>query len=232
MGVQQKKVAVHDLEVGMFVSDLDRPWHQTPFPIQGFHIRSQDDIRALVSHCKWVLVDVAEARESKEVKGGSKPAFGTLQGKRRGGREQLQLPPLSIREPVTYETVTSLKKEMKTSKRLLDDMEGALDQLFETLRADGVPDLRPIAAITSKMVSSVVRQPDALLWLSRTRAHDSYLYRHALNTSVWALVCGRHLGLNEGLLNHLGLGCLLSQVGKTTLPAELLAREEIGRAHV
>ncbi|HBI77866.1 MAG TPA: phosphohydrolase, partial [Marinobacter adhaerens] len=35
----------------------------------------------------------------------------------------------------------------------------------------------------------------------------------------------RHLGLNEGLLNHLGLGCLLSQVGKTTLPAELLARE-------
>ena len=225
MGVQQKKVAVHDLEVGMFVSDLDRPWHQTPFPIQGFHIRSQDDIRALVSHCKWVMVDVAEAREAKEVKGGSKPVFGKAFNKRGGGREQLQLPPLSIREPVTYETVTSLKKEMKTSKRLLDDVEVALDQLFETLRADGVPDLRPIAAITSKMVSSVVRQPDALLWLSRTRAHDSYLYRHALNTSVWALVCGRHLGLNEGLLNHLGLGCLLSQVGKTTLPPELLARE-------
>lgn len=128
----------------MFVSDLDRPWHQTPFPIQGFHIRSQDDIRALVSHCKWVMVDVAEAREAKEVKGGSKPVFGKAFNKRGGGREQLQLPPLSIREPVTYETVTSLKKEMKTSKRLLDDVEVALDQLFETLRADGVPDLRPI----------------------------------------------------------------------------------------
>lgn len=224
MGVQQKKVAVHDLEVGMFVSDLDRPWHQTPFPIQGFHIRSQDDIRALVSHCKWVMVDVAETRESKAVKGSAKPAFGRSVSKR-GGREQLQLPPLAIREPVTYETVTTLKKEMKTSKRLLDDMDVALDQLFKTLRDDGVPDLRPIAAITSKMVSSVVRQPDALLWLSRTRSHDSFLYRHALNTSVWALVCGRHLGLNEGLLNHLGLGCLLTQVGKTALPADLLAQE-------
>ena len=52
MGVQQRKVAVHDLEVGMFVSDLDRPWHQTPFPIQGFYIRSEDDIRALKSHCR------------------------------------------------------------------------------------------------------------------------------------------------------------------------------------
>lgn len=224
MGVQQKKVAVHDLEVGMFVSDLDRPWHQTPFPIQGFHIRSQDDIRALVSHCKWVMIDVAEIRESRSVKGNNKPVFGRGAGKR-GGREQLQLPPLSIREPVTYETVTTLKKEMKTSRRLLDDVEGALGQLFETLRAEGVPDLRPIATITSQMVSSVIRQPDALLWLSRTRAHDSYLYRHALNTAVWALVCGRHLGLNEGLLNHLGLGCLLSQVGKTCLPVELLERE-------
>ncbi|AHI29977.1 HD-GYP domain-containing protein [Marinobacter similis] len=38
-------------------------------------------------------------------------------------------------------------------------------------------------------------------------------------------MCGRHLGLNEGLLNHLGLGCLLSQVGKSALPKELLSRE-------
>ena len=54
MGVQQKKVASQDLEIGMFVSDLDRPWHQTPFPIQGFYIRTQDDVRAVSSHCKWV----------------------------------------------------------------------------------------------------------------------------------------------------------------------------------
>src|SRR5690606_5975192 len=77
----------------------------------------------------------------------------------------------------------------------------------------------------NKMVRSVIRQPDALLWLSRIQQHDNHIYRHALNTSVWAIVCGRQLGLNEGLLNHLGLGCLLSQVGKTQLSEELLTRE-------
>ena len=66
MGVRQKKIAVHDLEIGMFVSDLDRPWHQTPFPIQGFHIRSQNDVRSLVTHCKWVIIDEAEVREAIE----------------------------------------------------------------------------------------------------------------------------------------------------------------------
>jgi HD-GYP domain-containing protein (c-di-GMP phosphodiesterase class II) len=225
VGVHQRKVVVHDLEVGMFVSDLDRPWHQTPFPIQGFHIRSQDDVRTLTSYCSWVMVDVAETRLSKDVRGGGKGTFGQKTRKRNKGREELQLPPLNIREPVAYETRTTLKKEMKASKQLLESAEGALHRFFETVRFDGVADLRPIALITSKMVSSVIRQPNALLWLSRTRQYDDYVYSHALNTSVWALVCGRQLGLNEGLLNHLGLGCLLSQVGKTALPSELLNRE-------
>ncbi|TNE82757.1 MAG: HD-GYP domain-containing protein, partial [Gammaproteobacteria bacterium] len=225
MGVQQKKVAVHDLEVGMFVSDLDRPWHQTPFPIQGFPIRSQDDIRAVSSHCRWVMVDVAEVRESIELSDSKPIVFGRNAKSRGKGREVLQLPPLNIREPVEYEELTTLKKELKTSRQVLGDIEVALHRLFETIRSDGVADLKPIARLTSKMVSSVIRQPDALLWLSRTRQHDDFLYRHALNTAVWALVCGRQLGLNEGLLNHLGLGCLLSQVGKTALPHDLLARE-------
>ncbi|MEP4260739.1 MAG: DUF3391 domain-containing protein, partial [Rhizobiaceae bacterium] len=171
MGVQQKKIAVHDLEVGMFVSDLDRPWHQTPFPVQGFHVRSQDDVRALASHCKWVMVDVAEMRGAPELTESSAPRFGRKSGRRGQGRDVLQLPPLSIREPVRYEEATTLKKEIKASKHLLDDMDIALHRLFETMRVDGVVDLKPIAEVTSKIVSSVVRQPDALLLLSRTRQH-------------------------------------------------------------
>ncbi|WP_275667853.1 HD-GYP domain-containing protein [Marinobacter salexigens] len=224
-GVCQKKIAVQDLEVGMFVSDLDRPWHQTPFPIQGFHIRSEDDIRALVSYCKWVSVDVAETRDSVELSKIAPQAFGSRTSRKNEGREKVQLPPLSIREPVKYRAVTTLKREMKTSKKLLSDAGVALERLYASANTREAQDLRPVAAVINKMVHSVIRQPDALLWLSRMQQHDSHVYRHALNTSVWALICGRQLGLNEGLLNHLGLGCLLSQVGKTQLSEDLLNRE-------
>ncbi|MDO3721981.1 DUF3391 domain-containing protein [Marinobacter sp. chi1] len=214
---------VQDLEAGMFVSDLDRPWHQTPFPIQGFYIRSQDDVRALSSHCKWVMVDVSEARQPKALPDSKQPIFGRRAKQK--GRNEIQLPPLNIREPVSYSRETPLNKEIKTSRKLLDDAEMALQRLFDTIRHEGVADVRPVAEITRRMVASVVRQPDALLWLSRIREHDDYIYRHSLNTAVWALVCGRHLGLNETLLNHLGLGCLLSQVGKCYLPKALLEQE-------
>ncbi|MGM0769808.1 MAG: HD-GYP domain-containing protein [Pseudomonadota bacterium] len=226
MGVRQKKIAVHDLEIGMFVSDLDRPWHQTPFPIQGFHIRSQDDIRSIVSHCKWVVIDVAEVREKIDAGKRPGPAFGQRPRNANGGnREVIQLPPLHIREKVEYETSTTLKKELKVSKMVLNDAETALQRVFDAVKRRDTPDLREMAGVTRKMVSSVTRNPDALLWLSRTRQHDDFIYRHAMNTTVWALVCGRQLGLNEGLLNHLGLGCLLSQVGKIELPLAMLENE-------
>lgn len=228
MGVRQQKIAVHDLEIGMFVSDLDRPWHETPFPVQGFHIRSQDDVQALVSHCRWVMIDVAESRGSlaQDQIGARNGFFSQRSGRRGRGREQLQLPPLSIREPVAYpESQVPLQKEIKASRRLLSDAEQALDETFRSLDSGQGPDFRPAAAITRRMAASVIRQPNALLWLSRTRQYDDFVYRHALNTAVWAMVCGRQLGLNEELLNHLGMGCLLSQVGKTALPRELLARE-------
>ncbi|MFN2362639.1 MAG: HD-GYP domain-containing protein [Marinobacter sp.] len=225
MGVRQKKIAVHDLEIGMFVSDLDRPWHQTPFPIQGFHIRSQDNIRSLVSYCKWVVIDVAETRESIEQ---NKPSTRFLAGKpQRNGnnRESLQLPPLSIKDPVSYGNVTTMKKELKTSRKVMIDAEASLHRVFQAVEEGDAPDLREVATVTRRMVASAVRNPDALLWLSRTRQHDNYTYWHSLNTAVWALVCGRQLGLNEGLLNHLGLGCLLSQIGKLALPDHILRNE-------
>lgn len=224
MGVSQKKIAVHDLEVGMFVSDLDRPWHQTPFPIQGFHIRSQDDIRSVTSHCKWVMIDVAEARDFADLDGSQAPFFFRRQ-KRAGQQEVIQLPPIQIRNPVRYDVNVSLRREVKNASTLIRDVDGAVSRVMAAIRDQKVPDLKPLAGVAQKMSTSVVRNPDALLWLSRVREHDDYTYRHSLNAAVWALVFGRHLGLESGLLNHLAMGCLLAYVGKAELPSEILRRE-------
>lgn len=225
MGVQQKKVFVHDLELGMFVSDLDRPWHQTPFPIQGFFIRSQDDIRALTSHCKWVSVDVAEGHHVDVNAKGGRSAFGRPRSANDRKRQEVRLPPMNIREPVQHPRLSSLQKELKVSRKLMLDIETSLHRVFQSVQENRLPDLKEVFRITRGMVSSVLRNPDALLWLSRTREHDDYTYQYALNTAVWALICGRELGLREGPLNHLGMGCLLSQVGKLKLPKALMENE-------
>ncbi|WP_092013156.1 HD-GYP domain-containing protein [Marinobacter daqiaonensis] len=226
MGVSQKKVSVQDLEVGMFVADLDRPWHLTPFPIQGFYIRSQEEIRALVSHCRWVMVDVAEARDELEYSEAGAPSFARRASRKVRDSEIVKLAPVQIRNPVDHQTTRSLKKELKACRNLIDSAAAAIEDVASALRTESLPDLRPITRVARTMTASVMRNPDALLWLTRVREHDDHTYRHSMRSAVWALVFGRHLGLDESLLTNLATGCLLAHIGKAELPTELLFNEQ------
>jgi HD-GYP domain-containing protein (c-di-GMP phosphodiesterase class II) len=49
---------VAQLRTGLFVADLDRPWLDTPFLLQGFLIETDDEIEALRRHCRFVHIDV------------------------------------------------------------------------------------------------------------------------------------------------------------------------------
>lgn len=50
-------VAAKDIRVGMFVAELDRPWSETPFLLQGFLIEDQEQVAQLRSYCRFVFVD-------------------------------------------------------------------------------------------------------------------------------------------------------------------------------
>jgi len=41
----------------MFVAELDRPWSETPFLLQGFLVEDQEQVAQLRSYCRFVFVD-------------------------------------------------------------------------------------------------------------------------------------------------------------------------------
>lgn len=42
----------------MFVSALDKPWAETPFPTQGFVMKTSADISRVKAYCDYVYVDI------------------------------------------------------------------------------------------------------------------------------------------------------------------------------
>ncbi|HYF57786.1 MAG TPA: HD-GYP domain-containing protein [Burkholderiaceae bacterium] len=75
------QVAVGDLSLGMFVAELDRPWLDTPFLLQGFVVDSQVELETLRRCCGYVYVDlelsspdVADAIRRAEVQPGAEQA--------------------------------------------------------------------------------------------------------------------------------------------------------------
>jgi len=46
----------NQLEVGMYVNELDKPWDQTRFMFQGFMIDSNETLRAVQDSCEYANV--------------------------------------------------------------------------------------------------------------------------------------------------------------------------------
>ena len=54
----KKRIAVGELRFGMYISELDRPWTDTPFMFQGFVLSTEQQLDALKKYCSTVLVDI------------------------------------------------------------------------------------------------------------------------------------------------------------------------------
>ncbi|GAA5181803.1 hypothetical protein GCM10025771_29570 [Niveibacterium umoris] len=50
-------LAASDLELGMFVAELDRPWIETPFLLQGFVLESEEQLQQIRALCRIVMID-------------------------------------------------------------------------------------------------------------------------------------------------------------------------------
>lgn len=231
MGIKQVKLDVNEITVGMYVSGLDRPWTQTPFPLQGFYVRDLDEIKQLKSLCKHVYIDAVKGRA---------PIATNLQA----------LPPDSLRSRITsrenkhapvsakvaplriqrnqYPGVQPLKKEIKRARQLHQNVYHAVGEVLNYLGSNElhrVPILET-KRLASDMVDSILRSPDAFTWLSRVQEKDEYTYSHAIRCSVWAILFGRHIGLPKRDLDVLAMGVLLKDVGKVRLEQSLLANTQ------
>jgi hypothetical protein len=55
------KKDVSELQIGMHVSDLDRPWIESSFTFQGFEITSDKILSDLQKECSFVYIDTEKS---------------------------------------------------------------------------------------------------------------------------------------------------------------------------
>ena len=53
--------SVNELQVGMFVCELDRPWVGTPYLLEGVLLEEGDDIVQMQQLCKYVKIDYSRS---------------------------------------------------------------------------------------------------------------------------------------------------------------------------
>jgi len=188
----------------MYVSDLDRPWLDTPFLMQGFVIADAHDARVVAQYCEHVWIDDHRGKCANAPNDdfGAAPA----------GDSQL----LEYDVPVEEEH-HRVSEYFKSARFFASEMQ-------DDVRLGGAIDTDAVQDTVEECVSSVLRNPDALLWMSKIRQESAYTAEHSLNVCILAVAFGRHLDMPHGDLETLGLCGLLHDIGKMRVPAHILEK--------
>ncbi len=228
------KISSSRLVTGMYVADLDRPWVDTPFLFQGFLIENDDHVLQLQKYCKFVLVDselsTANVQNSiltyGEEPGQNKPES-ILPSEDASDDVGLSLQTSFIPASVKitpFKNITPVEAELVPAGETYTRTTEALGEIFRDFASDEHLALQDVEVVIQDMVESMIRNPDALMLLSRLRQEDEVVYGHGLNVAIYLVALGRHLSLPKNMLERLGTIGLLLDIGKTKLPRELLQK--------
>lgn len=354
----------------MFVADLDRPWMDTPFLLQGFVLETADQVAQVQTHCQWVMVDpmrsvgpefeqkpkkkealpkrdlgedpivvvhrteaskpltieqlraanraqsaarlgpsgtsaaagdpsgrfnasqsvasapssaqksqlgefalpisqrdanapsqddgkrqppgLAPGRESmrrggntQESAGGLRGMFGQLKQNMKGlfssapeeaydfdqydskGSAVPVVRPSFIPETVQltiYEDKLAVESELGAASNAFAKTQDLLQHVVEDIRAGNQMQIKVVESVIEDMVDSMVRNPDAMMWVARLREQSTVAYDHGLSVAINLVAFGRHLGFPKEQLAHLGVMGLLLDIGKMRIPREMLEK--------
>lgn len=210
MSSNTKKIHVSELRVGMFVSQLDRDWLETPFLLQGFQVEEEADIDVISEYCQHVYID-----DEKSIKPKSSEHSSDV-----GTARHVRVNPDIFAPEVPLEdehrrVIGTFRQARSLTKTLLDD-----------IRLGGAINTDQARHTVNECVHSVIRHPDALLWMSKMRDENEYTAEHCLNVCILAIAFGRQLGMGEQELQNLGMCGLLHDVGKMKTPPEILNKPD------
>ena len=100
---------------------------------------------------------------------------------------------------------------------------GAKAAILRTAKT-GRPAIRRAKRVVQPIVDSVLKDEYSVVGLTAIKNHDEYTYAHCVNVGILSIAIGHALGFSRSDLANLGLGALLHDVGKLTIPLEVLSK--------
>ena len=200
------KFSVEDLQIGMFVSELDRPWIETPFSLEGLLLSKPEDIEQVQNISSHVYVDTDQ---STHFTGENANAhLGLLKKQQKEFVDTVILANHDL-------GIDDLQHKTQKANNLRDRARTYVEHTFKEIYEAGSIDIDIAREIVSDLVESIINDPDTMIWLTHLKNKNEATTVHSVNVCIHSINLGRSLGMSPKELNTLGLGAM-----------------QIGRAHV
>ena len=88
----------------------------------------------------------------------------------------------------------------------------------------GRPDMRHAKRLVQPFVDQIMNHEYSVVGLTAIKDHDEYTYAHCVNVAILSVGLGHVLGLSRQALADLGVAALLHDMGKLTVPGDVLRK--------
>ncbi len=208
-----KRIAVKDVRMGMFITELCGSWMEHPFFKTKFLLEDKQDLESLIkSGIKEVWINTDKGLDSDEIVPGK-----TLSDIERETEQML-------RDAARAKRIekTSMDEEVKIARRVCNKSKEAVISMFNDARMGKAIEVEQAQELVEEISESVMRQPHALISLARLKNADEYTYMHSVAVCALMIALARQLGLDEDMVRECGLAGLLHDLGKMGIPNKIL----------
>ena len=203
-----------ELQVGHFVSRLDRPWRDSPFPLEGVMILSEDTKSWFAENCGWVVIDLLRSRN------GYRPPSARTYRPRSHAPEPHDSDPNA---PVNMLRRARLTEQSVSEAVDCHDLlyrQAAV--LIDSLKKSGRVDAEQARLGLRKIAGSLESNIAAMVWLTRIKHADEQTAEHSVNVAILAMGLARSLEWSDEDVERAGLAGLLHDLGKLRLDHEIV----------
>ena len=93
-------------------------------------------------------------------------------------------------------------------------------------RQSGRPDLRHAKRVVQPIVDTILKHEYSIVGLTALKDHDEYTYAHCVNVAVLSVSMAQSLDMPRQALADIGVAGLLHDLGKMTIPGEVLRKPD------
>lgn len=211
-----KVINTADLRIGMYVSQLEIPWIATEFPLQGILVRNTQDIFNLSNYGKTVTID--QSRSLEKVQTGRSLPFSLNKSTTNSKSHRMQAKTLWPEYgEQNYRKTGPISSEIVQAHTILTQLIHIFDDIKLDLNRLDFEKTEELKSVSNDLVSSLLTNPDALLWLTKVNTSNRSVFEHTIRAAIWATLMARSMGLSQHMLYTLNLAVLLSGIGKSLL---------------
>ena len=120
------------------------------------------------------------------------------------------------------EQTRGIASDMATIRRLYSDATQAAQDVWDSARADGKPELRLARNMVDGLAETATQNRTVLIALTAMKSYDNYTFTHMVNVSILTTGQARALGIEGRLLRKFRLSALMHDIGKVRTPVEIL----------